>query len=101
MTTAQQPPSTPPKGFAPYKRTRTFDEGDIPAALLNEHKTKAGVWARIHVESGVLRYRQAAPPVDVAIAAGETLAAAPELPHQVAPEGLVTFYVEFWRADAP
>jgi tellurite resistance-related uncharacterized protein len=45
-----------PAGLRPYKRTVTFTEATTPAALLNDHSTKEGVWGLIHVEEGSLRY---------------------------------------------
>ncbi|WP_390956641.1 DUF1971 domain-containing protein [Pseudomonas moorei] len=33
-----------PEDFAAYKRTSVFTEQSIPVELLNEHKTKEGVW---------------------------------------------------------
>ncbi len=45
-----------PDGLAPYKRTPVFTENTVPASLLKDHKTKAGVWGVIHVKLGRLRY---------------------------------------------
>lgn len=91
-----------PKGFAPYQRTRSFDERSVPKALLAQHDTKAGVWGLIHVTRGALdlvepegsgerreRITPAAPGV-----------VRPEVVHRVEPQGEVEFYVEFWRAPA-
>jgi tellurite resistance-related uncharacterized protein len=39
-----------PEGLQPYKRTATFTEATVPAALLNDHSTKEGAWGLIHVE---------------------------------------------------
>ncbi len=36
----------------PYRSTPVFDEISLPAALRNEHSTKAGVWGLICVIEG-------------------------------------------------
>lgn len=89
-----------PDGFAPYRRTPSFTEATIPAALRERHMTKRGVWARIHVARGRLEYRVFEPFGTV-----ETLTpdapgiVLPEVEHAVAPVGEVEFFVEFWRAE--
>ena len=87
-----------PAGYAPYKRTRDFDEQSIPTGLLKDHSTAVGVWGVIHVVAGQLRYI-VEPPL-----AGEHVLdpmhpgiVVPEVFHRVAPEGVVRFYVEFHR----
>lgn len=88
-----------PESFAPYRRTPEFDEGSVPAALLADHTTKAGVWARIHVLRGELRYL-IQPPIDreELLAPERPGVVVPEVPHRVQPVGAVAFFVEFWRA---
>jgi tellurite resistance-related uncharacterized protein len=45
-----------PADVRPYRETAWFDESSVPAALCAEHRTKPGVWGRIHVEAGKLAY---------------------------------------------
>jgi len=85
-----------PAGHVPYKRTAEFDQDSIPAGLLRDHSTKAGVWGVIHVVSGRLRY-VIEPPL-----AGELLldptrsgVVVPEVLHRVSADGEVRFFVEF------
>lgn len=88
-----------PAGFAPYKRTRTFDQDSLPAALRAHHSTRAGVWGLIHVEEGALIYRVAAPLERVQrLTPGAPGVVAAEVEHSVEPEGAVRCFVEFWRA---
>ena len=87
-----------PAGFVAYKQTAVFTEETVPAALRAEHTTKAGVWARIVVLEGRLRYRVAALGVDVELAPGRDGIVPPEVRHQVEPLGGVRFVVEFHRA---
>lgn len=87
-----------PEGFVAYKRTATFDERSVPTGLLANHTTKAGVWARIHVERGELRYRIEPPfAVEETLVPGRVGIVLPEVEHRVTPLGEVSFHVEFWR----
>lgn len=87
-----------PDDFVPYKRTDDFTATTIPAGLRKDHTTKAGVWARIVVAEGRLRYHVLGRTIEVtADAAGIVL---PEVPHHVEPDGAVRFHVEFLRAPA-
>ena len=86
-----------PEGLSAYRRTATFTETTIPAGLLKDHETAAGVWAVIHVESGQLRYVVPSGGDDFVLDS-ETLGfVVPETLHHVAPLGPVSFFVEFWR----
>lgn len=87
-----------PAHFVAYKQTPLFDEASVPAGILNNHSTKAGVWAKIHVVEGRLRYRVPAFAVEQDLAAGEIGIVVPEVVHNVQPLGAVNFYVEFYRA---
>jgi|JI10StandDraft_1071094.scaffolds.fasta_scaffold373706_2 tellurite resistance-related uncharacterized protein len=81
-----------------YRRTSVFDEGTIPSGLLRRHTTKAGVWGRIHVLAGELRYRVLEPQVrETRLGPGQEALVEPEIPHEVEPAGAVRFYVEFLR----
>jgi tellurite resistance-related uncharacterized protein len=89
-----------PPHFVAYKQTPLFDEATIPAGILNEHSTKAGVWAKIHVTEGRLRYRVPAFGIEREVAAGAIDIVVPEVIHNVQPLGVVNFYVEFYRAES-
>jgi tellurite resistance-related uncharacterized protein len=41
-----------PESVQAYKKTKTFNENDIPQALLNNHNTQKGVWGKINIVSG-------------------------------------------------
>ena len=93
--------SLPPDVRA-YKRTPTFTEATVPAGLLREHNTKAGVWGRICVEAGTLRYRILSPePEEHLLDPGSAGIVEPEVPHEVEPIGPVRFFVEFFREPSP
>jgi tellurite resistance-related uncharacterized protein len=90
-----------PIGLTAYKRTSEFDEQTVPAGLLRSHRTKAGVWGRICVLEGRLRYRILEPTREVLLLVpGSDGVVEPGIPHEVEPDGSVRFYVEFLRAPA-
>lgn len=87
-----------PKGYAPYKRTVEFTTRSMPAALMQRHATKPGVWGVIHVVEGRIRYIVDAPVEhEQLLEAGGTAVIVPEVPHHVLPEGDVRFFLEFHR----
>jgi tellurite resistance-related uncharacterized protein len=93
-----------PNGLLPYKRTATFTEATVPAALLNEHSTTEGAWGLIQVEEGCLRYfvtDPRRPPLvrDVTPDSAPVLIE-PTILHRVEPLGPVRFHVQFLRAEA-
>jgi tellurite resistance-related uncharacterized protein len=84
-----------PPGAAEYKRTPSFTEETLPAALRADHRTKAGTWAYIVVESGELDYH-ARGRVRRLVPGGPGLVE-PEVPHHVTPAGPVRVHVAFYR----
>jgi tellurite methyltransferase len=80
-----------------YKQTATFTEATVPAGLLRDHRTRAGVWARIVVTSGELGYTLEAPARAFVLTPKCPGIVPPEAPHFVMPIGRVEFHVEFLR----
>ena len=95
-----------PDGYAPYRRTPLFTNDSIPKGLRSRHTTKKGVWGKIHVQSGSLRYRihdpyhteiildRDSPLERLRQRSGIVL---PEVEHEVEPIDRVEFFVEFWK----
>ena len=70
----------------------------VPEALRRRHTTKSGVWGRICVLEGSLRYRILEPLQEEHMLTPHlTGIVEPEIPHEVQPVGTVRFYVEFLR----
>jgi tellurite resistance-related uncharacterized protein len=87
-----------PHDVAPYRRTGDFTDATVPEALRRRHTTKPGVWGRICVVEGTLRYRILEPHVEEHVLSPEHPGVIePEVPHEVEPLGAVRFYVEFLR----
>ena len=87
-----------PDSFAAYKRTPAFTQETVPAALRKDHSTRTGVWARIIVEEGKVRYRVPALKTDMELSPDRMGIVVPEVPHSVEPLGATRFFVEFYRA---
>ncbi len=86
-----------PEGLAPYRRTDTFSPATVPAGLLRDHKTKAGVWGLIQVVQGTLIYRIAVTGREQVLAPGVNGIVEPEVLHSVSLSEDAAFFVEFWR----
>lgn len=89
-------PNKLPPGVTAYKRTPTFDQDSLPPGLRREHRTKAGVWALIHVVEGSVRYRILEPPSEEILTPSTPGVVRPEQPHEVEPLGPVRMFVEFF-----
>jgi tellurite resistance-related uncharacterized protein len=88
---------TLPADVTAYRRTPSFTETTVPAALTGAHDTKPGVWGRIVVETGKLRYEMLDRGKTIDLGAGDTAVIGPMASHRVTPLGEVAFYVEFLR----
>jgi len=91
-----------PSHVRAYQRTKEFTETTIPAGLTSRHSTKAGVWGRICIVDGSLRYRILEPesePEEILLTPAKDGVVEPQIAHQVEPIGPVRFYVEFLRPE--
>jgi tellurite methyltransferase len=87
-----------PDGYAPYRRTPLFTNESIPQGLRSRHTTKKGVWGKIHIQSGSLRYRIHEPyHTDIILDCDRPGIVLPEVEHEVEPIDNVEFFVEFWK----
>lgn len=87
-----------PEDSAPYSQTRWFTASSMPAKLGKDHRTKPGVWGKIHVKEGQVRYflQGASDPLMV-LDAGTHGIVLPEETHFVEVSDDVEFCVEFWK----
>lgn len=94
-----------PDGLEHARTTPTFDQDSVPAGLLDAHRTGAGVWGRLVVATGSVRFAFQAEGEDEAeggadtrqLLAGDRQVIPPERPHRVILDGPATFAVEFHR----
>ena len=88
--------SSLPSGFVLDRTTAEFDERSVPAGLLRDHRIAPGVWGRLVVRSGALRFGFGDDP-EFAVTAGESVVIPPQQVHHVAVVGPVRFAIEFHR----
>jgi tellurite resistance-related uncharacterized protein len=88
-----------PTDLVAYRRTPDFDEATLPAGLRRAHSTKPGVWAKLHVEAGSLRFTDETTGIETELGPGVHAVIRPESPHHVTPIGPVRFFVEFYVLD--
>lgn len=88
-----------PENLQYYKSTPTFTQDSVPASLLSEHTTKAGVWGMLTVESGCLKYivTESGAETEQLLTAGNTAVIVSEQTHYVKPQGEVAFHVAFYK----
>ena len=88
-----------PPDLSLVRTTDTFTEATVPAGLRRAHRVATGVWGRIRVEVGSLRFVWEGPDAadPVALSAGDSLVIPPDTPHRVEPADGVRFHVEFHR----
>ena len=85
-----------PSGAREQGRSPMFTETTLPTALRADHRTKAGVWARIVVEEGTVEYHVRGR--THLLGPGHVGIAEPEVPHHLVPRGQVQLHVEFYVA---
>ncbi len=86
-----------PDTVARYQSTPVFDEESVSEAFLAPHCTKKGVWAKIIVVEGVLRYFQDDIKVEHRVDQDHPRIVPPRERHFIRPAGKVRFYIEFYR----
>jgi len=88
-----------PPGVSPYRRTPVFDQDTMPAALRQEHSTRAGIWGRIRVIEGRLRLTLLDTGTDLVLDPQTSGIIAPQQPHRAEPLGPLRFFIEFCAAE--
>ena len=87
-----------PDNVSRYAATPEFTETTAPQHLLDSHETKPGVWAKVVVLEGSLRYCIIGPDVEEhELAPDRPGVAEPEVPHRVEITGPVRFQLELYR----
>lgn len=90
-----------PQHYEAYRRTPDFDASSVPEALLGRHRTQRGIWGRIHVTRGAVRYHLHEPYDRSELLTPEQPGIVlPEVEHHLSLSGPVSFYVELWRPRA-
>jgi tellurite methyltransferase len=86
-----------PDALEMYKRTKIFSQDSVPRGLQCGHRTRVGVWGRIVIEQGALRYHVDEMDGHQQLMPGTAGVIVPQLTHRVEVIGDVHFFVEFHR----
>jgi tellurite resistance-related uncharacterized protein len=91
---------TMPEGLRLSRTTPEFTDRTVPAGLLSSHRVAAGMWGRLRVREGRVRFvfeLEGGPPAIHVLDAGDHVDIPPDTPHHVEPERGSRFVVEFHR----
>jgi len=89
-----------PPTAVPYFRSVEFTEHSVPEPLLRDHVTKSGVWARITVTSGRVKYQILGQPGLSAVLTPRLAGIVePGVRHRLEIDGPARFYIEFLRDE--
>ena len=83
----------------PYQSTPVFDAKTLPTAFRKAHQTKAGVWGRLDVLSGSVRYVIEGNNAQCILQAGDYIIIRPQQLHHVEPIGSMQMQVSFYDVD--
>lgn len=76
----------------------SFDTQNLPDKLLSDHRLAAGVFGRLTVAAGSLKFISALPEEpERQLSAGQSHIILPEEPHRVEPGEGMQFQIEFFR----
>jgi uncharacterized OsmC-like protein/tellurite resistance-related uncharacterized protein len=90
-----------PDGLELVRTTEVFDNASVPAGLLRAHRVADGVWARLVVHAGAVRFVfEDEPDRPIIVATGGHVVIPPARRHHVELDGPARFAVEFHRAVA-
>jgi len=85
-----------PDGLRVTRSTELWDEHTLQKALCRAHRVPGGVWGRLQVQRGRLRFcAQTQPPINLIVDREAPQAIPPEVEHHVELLGQVGFFVEF------
>jgi len=89
-----------PDGLRLIRSSPEWDERTVPAGLLRSHRVAGGVWGRVVVRDGQLRFTTSTEPrLNVIVGPGEPQAIPPDVGHSMSPLGPVRFSVDFLAVD--
>jgi tellurite resistance-related uncharacterized protein len=90
-----------PDGHVLARTTDVFDNDTVPAGLLRAHRVADGIWGRLVVHAGTVRFVfEDAADDPATVSAGESVVIPPARLHHVELDGPARFAVEFHRPVA-
>ena len=86
-----------PESAKPYNKTDIFTHKNTPGMMMNNHKTRMGVWAKIVVEQGKVQYEIADTGESVTLTPDNPGIVEPLAVHRIKPEKGAKFYLQYYR----
>ena len=89
-----------PDGLRLVRSSPEWNAQNVPAALLRAHRLASGMWGRIAVHEGQLRFvASTEPALDIVCGPGTSQAIPPDVEHEVELRGAVRFTIDFLAID--
>lgn len=93
-------PSTLPEGLVPYKLIGPFQQSEIPAGLLREHRLKDGVWGELTLHEGQVQFVWDDGSGDINdMSAPARLLVPPTVPHHLGRLAGAVISIQFFRCE--
>jgi tellurite resistance-related uncharacterized protein len=90
-----------PDSLRLVRSTPRWNEQTMPLGLSRAHRVAKGMWGRIVVHDGRLRFlARTEPEFRVVVGPGSTQAIPPEVEHEVQPIGSVSFSIDFLSVES-
>lgn len=86
-----------PADVALVRTTDEFTAVTVPRGLLRSHRIAPGVWGRLRVHGGGVRFLWEGDGDELDLAPGDSVVIPPDTPHRVRPGLDARFLVEFHR----
>ena len=87
-----------PENMVVVRSGPVWDESDMPSGLQRSHRIASGIWGRLNVQEGQVRFRaQTSPGIDITLRAPTSHYIPPELAHDIEPIGSARFSIEWLK----
>ncbi len=81
----------------PYKKTPIFNAKNVPKAILDRHNTKEGIWGKLVVVSGTLKFIDLEKGSEFILGKGQFQIIEPTKWHRLELIDNPEFYIEFFK----
>ena len=86
-----------PETVRAYQKTQTYTDKTTPGMMKNDHRVRAGVWAKIVVQKGEVIYEIPDRNESTTLTADSPGIIEPLVTHRIMPQAGAKFYLEYYR----
>jgi tellurite resistance-related uncharacterized protein len=86
-----------PSTVRAYQKTQVYTDKTTPGLMKNDHRVRSGVWAKIVVQQGEVRYEVPATNESVTLTPDRPGVIEPLVTHRILPAPGAKFYLEYYR----